>query len=89
MRGMGNQFYQKLQNGRTVEELPIEIISMPDVSILNVDVANLKTAFRNRSQFKRRILLRAPDKLFRRYRIGLSDAEVLQRVSRCPLGDSN
>ena len=89
MYGMDDRFYQKLQNGGTVEELPIEIVSITDVSILNVDVADSKTAFRSRSQFKRRSLPRSLDKLFRRYRIGLSEAEKLQKVSQCPLGDLN
>jgi len=65
--------YQELQNGEIVGMLPIEITSIPDVSILNVDVADTKDSVSQSITIQKKDFSALLSELFQRYRVGLSE----------------
>lgn len=70
---MDDQSYQELQNGEIVGVLPIEITSIPDVSILNVDVADTKDSVSQSITIQKKDFATLLSELFQRYRIGLAE----------------
>lgn len=73
MSGMDDECYE-LANGEIIGMIPIEVTSIPDVSILDVDVADTKDSLSRSITILKKDFATLLSELFQRYRVGVTDA---------------